>query len=1186
MMHSLDPEDPELSKRVLTSLDAWKRKLLDLTKRNRALNFKVTRASTVRVVDEKVAEVFRQLYLLEQPMRFAPAAKRELQQDPVANDEDAASSVSARTIELDLDLSSEASSAMAPSQAFVPYDRGSLDHRHADDVLQTASDLEHLDRALRRLDQLAQSSIEEQGVNTLFLAMGMLEYLESDSSSERFRAPIIFLPVKLERKSARAGFLIRCSDDDPMVNPALVETLRQFGIAMPQLPDSDAMPEDYDLQLFLAALQEAVSKKPDWAVTDEIALGQFSFQKFVMYKDLETNESALSQHRVIRQVVGRTGPQIMELPADVRDLELDREFPPETTCQVVDADSSQLRAIAAVARGHDLVLEGPPGTGKSQTITNLIAQGLADGKSVLFVAEKMAALRVVHSRLRAAGLDEFCLELHSTRANKRLVVQEIARALDASIGVPASPTRATQRLPEVRAELSTYTHAVHAPYGALGMSPYRAYSELEATLDAPSTSTPLDVTAVTREAFELSLRELDDLELTLSGVGDPARHPWRDCSKTFLSASEAELIKSAALVVTACLDGTETRARLAASSLDLPEPCTFAEADSLAAVADVLQRSPGVPLEVLGDEAWNVAPPKALKIIEQGRAIEALRTHLESLMTVSVIERDHGEDADYVLKTAQSWMRMFAILDGRHREISKRWRAYRRPGYRPSLVEQATEMRKVDELRRTRDALNTDDGTARRFFGDSWKGEATSWEDLDAYVRWVVEFRSLCMNRGLRGKALEVASRESPDMKLLTDVGLAVIDARKALRALEAAASWPANHLEAVAFSEMRARAAGLVGNAHLGVRWVAFEAARQRMASGLAAYLLEPLVRGEIGSAHLSKVFRRAFFQKWLDCAVAERPPLRAFHAMTHELRVLEFRSLDKLVLKENRTGLIASRRQRTQEQLHANEVQKELPFLRKEMARQRALTPLRRTIREAGRAIRAIKPCFLMSPLTVAQCLPGTGAEFDLVVFDEASQVPPEDALGAILRGKQLVVVGDSKQLPPTNFFSVMGGQIEPIRGEDGQLLFEDSESILEDFRASGAPMAGLRWHYRSAHESLITFSNVNFYNGELNTFPSVETDSQRMGLRFELVPDGVYEGSGLNRAEARRVVDAVVEHARTTPALSLGVGTFSLRQQLAVLDEIEKRRRENPDLEHFFASKDQEGFFVKNLENIQGD
>ena len=254
--------------------------------------------------------------------------------------------------------------------------------------------------------------------------------------------------------------------------------------------------------------------------------------------------------------------------------------------------------------------------------------------------------------------------------------------------------------------------------------------------------------------------------------------------------------------------------------------------------------------------------------------------------------------------------------------------------------------------------------------------------------------------------------------------------------------------------------------------------------------------------------------------------------------------------------------------------------------MSRQRCLSPLRATLQHAEAAIRAIKPCFMMSPLSVAQLLPGRVPTFDLVIFDEASQLPPEDAVGAVVRGQQLVVVGDPKQLPPTNFFAVMGGTVTAPMGEDGLPLFEDGESVLEEFMGAGLPTSRLKWHYRSTHESLIAFSNVSFYDADLHTFPSVDTGGEAQGVQFEYVAEGVYEGKGLNLAEARRVADAVVDHARAHPDLSLGVGTFNLRQQLAIQDELEQRRRDDPSLEAFFAAKEENSFFVKNLENIQGD
>jgi hypothetical protein len=320
----------------------------------------------------------------------------------------------------------------------------------------------------------------------------------------------------------------------------------------------------------------------------------------------------------------------------------------------------------------------------------------------------------------------------------------------------------------------------------------------------------------------------------------------------------------------------------------------------------------------------------------------------------------------------------------------------------------------------------------------------------------------------------------------------------------------------------------------------------------------------------------------KWLAEVVQARPPLARFDALTHEQRIVEFRRLDRQVLAENQAALTGKLRDRAQERLQETSARDALPFLQREMAKQRNHSPLRKTLRHAEPAIRAIKPCFLMSPLSVAQYLAGGEPSFDVVIFDEASQLPSEDAVGAIVRGRQLVVVGDPKQLPPTNFFMVAASP-EAIPVADGEPLYSDAESVLEEFMGAGVPMSRLRWHYRSAHESLISFSNVAFYDGDLFTFPSTETETSAQGLRFDYVEGGTYEGKGLNSIEARRVADEVVQFARTQlarraraePTESLGVGTFNLRQQLAVQDELELRRRDDPASSHSSTGRSRSRF-----------
>ena len=1163
--------------RIRVTVDAWKRNLLDLSGRNRALNFKPTKVSTITIVDEQPAEVFRYLYIQEKPMRFK-AAPEEDRNNPPSGDP----------------LSEFEEESHAAEADFVPYDASEVNERHQDGFLQTTSTTEALDKSLRRIDEQAQVSVEELGVNTLFLTLGMLHYNDSRDSGTSLKAPLVLLPVTLTRKTARAGYTLSTGDDDPLVNPALREYLKRgYGVTLPDLPASDAITDEYDLQAFFGALRDAVAAQEHWAIKTDIFLGLFSFQKFVMYKDLEGNTPAFISHRLIRRLVTRAGGSVVGMPAEIREMKLDESFPPERTAQVVDADSSQLRALAAAAKGHDVVIEGPPGTGKSQTITNLIAQALAADKSVLFVAEKMAALEVVHSRLVQAGLGEFCLELHSTKAQKRKVIQGLATALDASLQSVVAPTASTQRLPHVRNSLNEYVAALHLPHGAFGISPYRAYGELGGVLSAPRVQWGGDPVATSREQFDETIGDLQGLASHAALVGDVSSHPWRDATKTFYSPSTLEDIGTAAESLLRELEDLERKIQAAQAVLAFSPIETFADVDAVGSVADTIEQSPGAPISVLLSDEWNAPPAEATELVDRVRALRELRENVLTKLTADVFEHEHAGDIAYVEMKAQGVFSFLSILDGRYRVIRRRWKGYRAPGNNSSLLEQVEDMRRVDRCLSDRQTLKGLDQRGAALFGSLWKGEFSDEAVLDRYIAWVVRFRSLFVRHHLPESVAYLAASPGFDAKAIRALQESAAKAIKSAQILNGAVGWPESYLTAHKFSDLVTRITQLRERLAAGPQWAAFEEARQSVSRSLAADLLPPVLDGRLQCGDLPSAFRRAFWMKWLSQAVEARPPLARFSSLTHEERIADFRALDSRVLLENRASLVGQLRDRVQHKLQYPEAAAALPSLQREMAKQRNLSPLRRTLHDAEPAIRAIKPCFLMSPLTVAQYVRGGEPAFDLVIFDEASQLPPEDAVGAIVRGKQLAVVGDPKQLPPTTFFSTSLDATQ-LYAPDGTPVYQDAESILEEFMGAGLPMSRLKWHYRSSHESLINFSNVSFYDADLYTFPSVEIGVDRRGLSFEFVQGGTYEGKGLNAAEARRVADEVVSFARQQlergatgeKMMSLGVGTFNLRQQLAIQDEIEVRRRADPRIEPFFDRGNDEPFFVKNLENIQGD
>ncbi len=375
---------------------------------------------------------------------------------------------------------------------------------------------------------------------------------------------------------------------------------------------------------------------------------------------------------------------------------------------------------------------------------------------------------------------------------------------------------------------------------------------------------------------------------------------------------------------------------------------------------------------------------------------------------------------------------------------------------------------------------------------------------------------------------------------------------------------------------------------AHLSARerlreWVELRDAEEQVrASGLDS-LLDLVMRDPSDASKLVKMFRKRFFTLWIDSSRRHVPLLAGFNSAEHTALIQEFRKLDQTQLILARRRLSFELRQRVDKMRTADPaspVRMQETMLRKEMAKKSKQMAIRKLLSDMPDLLPLIKPCVMMSPLSACQFIDPRKIRFDVVIFDEASQICPEDAIGSVMRGRQLVVVGDSKQLPPTRFF-------EKIEGDE-ETEIQDLESILDECATIGMPQKMLLWHYRSRNESLIAFSNAYYYENRLYTFPSADLPGPTSGIEFVHVPEGVYDRGGKrdNKMEAKKVADLVFEQFKAHPEMSLGVVAFSEEQQLAILDVIEYMKKLKPDFQQYFDEGQEESFFVKNLENVQGD
>lgn len=363
---------------------------------------------------------------------------------------------------------------------------------------------------------------------------------------------------------------------------------------------------------------------------------------------------------------------------------------------------------------------------------------------------------------------------------------------------------------------------------------------------------------------------------------------------------------------------------------------------------------------------------------------------------------------------------------------------------------------------------------------------------------------------------------------------------------------------------------------------WCAWRKARgESIAAGLAA-LVGAIETGGIELSSIKQVFDSSYCKWWLNAVVENEPVIRGFVSAEHEKRIVDFRALDQHFIDLTRQWVRASLCADLPRQ-DAVSRNSEWGVLRHEISKKTRHLPLRELMGRIPGALTKLTPCLLMSPLSIAQYLAADATAFDVVVFDEASQIPVWDAVGAIARGKQVVMVGDPKQLPPTNFFD------RAESSADDEDVEADLESILDECMGASLPTMNLSWHYRSRSESLIAFSNHRYYGGGLVTFPSPATDDRAVSFHHVT---GIYEkgGARINKPEARAVVADIVARLKTPgfeqSGLTIGVVTFNSEQMTLIMDLLDEERRKDPALEPYFDEATLEPLFVKNLESVQGD
>lgn len=1044
---------------------------------------------------------------------------------------------------------------------------------------------QELAEGLKYLYRESRTALEENGANTLFLVLGVLKWYES-AKSERVRfAPLLLLPVEIVRKGGMQGYVVRVRDEEIILNITLIELLKQeYKIELHGLNPLPTDESGVDVKKIFAIIRTCIRHLKGWDVLEESMLGLFSFNKFVMWNDIHTHADKLKEHPILASLMeGKLMLTDSQPTVDAR--EIDRSRQPSDFSIPIDVDSSQMEAVIEAGEGKSFILHGPPGTGKSQTITNMIANALYKGKRVLFVAEKMAALSVVQDRLSRIGLEPFCLELHSNKVTKSHFLKQMEEALNVvHIQSPVDYETKSRELLEKRKLLIGYLEALHRPHVS-GLSLYDCISHYLA-IEGHELSVDLNcLPQVSQERIRHYEEMLQELTTVFQITGHPANHPL---AGLLIKDSTEEGRKRLGQLLAEYQKLLETGNRYRAYAVELwnlPLPDTAELLVILDTLNSLLRTMPLLNAALfeafVQSELWS----ELKNICEAGMRRDEVASSLLQTCAPRILQED-----SFLLR--QEW-----------RLVQEKWflprffakRAYLKKlrMFAPALTEEGVDglLNQLEEYEVKRKRVCDRQEELSRLFCHLAVPGKEDWEKITLLMNQMSllwnSMRRLAEEAEtdiwtLKTNLLIQVDNEWPIFlqkheSYFTQMNVCVSETRKVSDMMAGLAEM---ELPEQDYScTLLVRLNKWLSNMELSKDWFLWCKSRNGLIVEGLGVVVDAIIGQHMDVTEAANAFLKGLYHRLALRVVDADESLRMFNGLIFEKLIDKYRDLTRdfqeLTKKELYCRLAARIPSMTMEAAANSEV----GILKRNISNGGRGTSIRKLIDQIPGLLPKLCPCMLMSPISVAQYVDLDREKFDLVIFDEASQMPTNEAVGAIARGKALVVVGDPKQMPPTSFFS--SSQVDE---EEADL--DDMESILDDCISLSIPSRYLTWHYRSKHESLIAFSNSQYYDGKLYTFPSIDDRASKISL---LPVQGSYDKghTRCNRAEAEAIVKEVIRRL-ADPELSLrsiGIISFSKVQQNLIEDLLTEELSNHPELEAK-AYQAEEPVFIKNLENVQGD
>ncbi len=1019
------------------------------------------------------------------------------------------------------------------------------------------------DRAVSNVYRKERSRQEETGASTLYLAAGFVKYADPEEKDFKF-APILLFPVTMIRKGAgQPKFFLKINREEAHINYTILEYLyHQYNIDLRGMSDIKLTDGDHFIAAVDRIRKEIVSLK-QWEVYDTVYLCSLSFGNYLMWKDVRTKADKLKEHKLIRSLIDNrsyyTGEDnaMENISSDGFVTGEDRIYLP------IDADSSQFSAIVD-SLSKSFVLHGPPGTGKSQTITNIIVNNIVRGKRVLFVAEKSAALDVVYKRLKDIGLEDFCLQLYSDKTSKTEIAEKIIHTLELRKTLPRTEFEKTRgELKTLTEKLGGELEAMHKKH-SLGFSVYEGIIQYLYNEDAPDC---LHIDNVFFEKLsENSYKEYLDLLTELAArareFGNIKKSPfakvgtftysekWRVRGELALEIYRREInhlreCAKSLMTIFKLRTASLTRRKLKGMfdmSLLLFDPIVrtfFAECGKIDGYGEIAGFLSAAAMRMKTEDAFSRSfgsVPKNLDCEEicnaekNEKALNKLIKRYAVAVKFELTKENREGFGTALVKLAKNRR----VFEGRCKSVANI--------LRQDASDERAVIKAAGNVKKLFDAAQSVYADLDRELFESCCEFVYDNELFNALDYYCSAFRTYTKAEEEFRKCFRIEAADDPEEEI----------------------------------SSMTDFLSDLSDDLDLISGWCRYREIVEKCAQNGLEFVLEPLMKGELNAGDILKCFKKCVFRNFVQTEIALDDRLCSFSGLNLVQIIEAFKNKADVFGKITREEVYYKLCERLPlpETEGAHNLEK-VTLVRAEKTAMKGMT-LRKLFNEIPEILKLACPCMLMSPTAVAQFLDMDLHKFDLVVFDEASQIPTCKAVGTIARADRVIVVGDPKQLPPTSFF---GADLK----EDESADVEDLDSILDDCLAVGMPQRYLLWHYRSRHESLIAFSNAMYYDNKLLTFPSPSERDSVVSLKYV---EGVYDRGGkkINKAEADELIKEVTTRLKKGSKQSIGIVTFNTSQQNYIYDRLMAEIKAN-NLESAAFDVD-EPIFVKNLESVQGD